>query len=551
MEVRSLLFKKSRAYYAFLLLLCLVRGAINIGLLLFINAIISGQEVSFFPQHNLTTYGMLVVLSFLTLVILQSFLIRLTMDMIHDFEMTVLNRLKHAGFMEFEDFGNEKVYTVMSDTQNLGQIVKYTMNSIDAFIIILGGIVYLFTVSWVGASTVLLILGMLAGAYFIHNFIIERQLNIHRDLQNDFYRYLNDLLYGFRQLKMSSAMRNRIHDDFLTTNRIKSKKLKIETSIRYTYNELTFSHIWFLIFGIIIFILPQYSSLETESISKFLVTILYLIGPFSVLVAFIPFYTNAKISLQRMNSFYDTMKSKGSEKKTDLNKSKVNTQIKELVMEDITYSYGITENKSFQLGPLNLKLKEGELVFVVGENGSGKSTFVNLLTGLYLPKEGCIRYNGEVVTANNVADYQNEISVIFSDNYLFSENYTAHDISPQNTSVLSHIEQMGLKRAARFIPERKTIDNNLSAGQQKRLAMIYSMMDNKSLVVLDEWASEQDYRFRNFFYTELLTQFKKEGKTVVVITHDNDYFHCADRIIKLSEGNIVEDEYLVQDGLNA
>ena len=82
-----------------------------------------------------------------------------------------------------------------------------------------------------------------------------------------------------------------------------------------------------------------------------------------------------------------------------------------------------------------------------------------------------------------------------------------------------------------------TID--LSSGQRKRLALMVSMIEDRPILVLDEWAADQDPQFRRKFYRELLPLLKARGKTVIAITHDDRYFDVADRRIAMEEGRVV------------
>lgn len=79
---------------------------------------------------------------------------------------------------------------------------------------------------------------------------------------------------------------------------------------------------------------------------------------------------------------------------------------------------------------------------------------------------------------------------------------------------------------------------DLSTGQRKRLALINAWIEGRPVLVFDEWAADQDPAFRQIFYTELLADLKRLGKTIIVISHDDRYFHCADRIVRLRDGRI-------------
>jgi putative ATP-binding cassette transporter len=80
---------------------------------------------------------------------------------------------------------------------------------------------------------------------------------------------------------------------------------------------------------------------------------------------------------------------------------------------------------------------------------------------------------------------------------------------------------------------------NLSTGQRKRLALIVALLDDKAILVFDEWAADQDPVFRKRFYEEILPDLKRRGKTVIAATHDDRYFSVADRVLKMECGRFV------------
>ncbi|MFY9571046.1 MAG: ABC transporter ATP-binding protein, partial [Blastocatellia bacterium] len=82
---------------------------------------------------------------------------------------------------------------------------------------------------------------------------------------------------------------------------------------------------------------------------------------------------------------------------------------------------------------------------------------------------------------------------------------------------------------------------NLSQGQRKRLALLTAYMEDRAVYVFDEWAADQDPLFKRVFYYHLLPDLKARGKMVLVISHDDQYYHVADRIVKLEYGKIEYD----------
>jgi putative ATP-binding cassette transporter len=273
-----------------------------------------------------------------------------------------------------------------------------------------------------------------------------------------------------------------------------------------------------------------------------MVTILFLIGPVAALIGVIPFYTRTKIAMERISRLDDEI---NSQLHIDIlpadNKEKEN-DFESIQFDEVSYAYYDKEKtKLFELAPVTLRINKGEVIFVTGANGSGKSTFANLLTGLYKPESGTIYLNGNEVTDLNYTDYRDKMSVIFTNNYLFRENYDELDLSRENKTLSSFLSIFKLSSVVRFEDGNKKIDKNLSKGEQKRLAMIYLLLENKDVIILDEWAAEQDPSFRAYFYKKLIPEFKRKGKTIIAITHDDAYYHCADRIIKFDYGHVAVD----------
>ncbi|MEN9207898.1 MAG: ATP-binding cassette domain-containing protein, partial [Gloeomargarita sp. GMQP_bins_14] len=182
----------------------------------------------------------------------------------------------------------------------------------------------------------------------------------------------------------------------------------------------------------------------------------------------------------------------------------------------------------------------GEIVMIMGGNGSGKSTLAKLITGLYTPQSGQIIFDGVPVDAHNRYWYRQHFAVVFSDFYLFDSLLGIND---DPTLAQQLLQKLQLDHKVRIENGRfSTIA--LSQGQRKRLALLVAYLEDRPIYLFDEWAADQDPRFKDFFYREFLPQLRTEGKTVLVISHDERYFACADRLIKLDYGQVEYDKSL-------
>ncbi len=192
--------------------------------------------------------------------------------------------------------------------------------------------------------------------------------------------------------------------------------------------------------------------------------------------------------------------------------------------------------RGFLLGPIDLELAAGEVTFIVGGNGSGKSTLAKVITGLYPPQAGAIYLDDVLITEQNQEWYREHFSSIFHDFYLF-EQCLGFDRANLDREVEDYLQQLQLDRKVSVKNGvLSTID--LSQGQRKRLALLVNYLEDRPIYLFDEWASDQEPLFRDLFYKQILVKLKERGKAVIVITHDDRYFHLADRLIKLNYGKI-------------
>ena len=164
-----------------------------------------------------------------------------------------------------------------------------------------------------------------------------------------------------------------------------------------------------------------------------------------------------------------------------------------LEFQNTCFSYA---EDAFSVGPINLKVNQGETIFIIGGNGSGKSTFINLLTGLLQPIDGEVLLNDKVIQ-NNAPTYQKLISTIFTNNYLFSENYENY-VLEGNKEYDELLALMKLRHVVKS-DDDKAARRNFSKGESKRMSMIFALLEHHPILVLDEWAADQDPYFRKYF----------------------------------------------------
>ena len=540
MDFLQLLFKRSKWFYAFLVLVSIINGFLNMSVLYFLNQFISRNPLmGFFNGYDHWVYTGAILVSLVLSRIFQGYLIHITNDIVLDFETSIFKKIKHANYESFENLGNERVYTAMNDARTLGGIPGVIMNSINSLIIVVCAFVYMSMISMQGTLILIGIMLVLLVIYLVRNYAIERSLNVLRDLQDHYYQYLNDLLPGYKEIKMDRTRSDSIFSDYIIKNRIDGKNIHVDTSIKYMNNELLGSYSWYVVIGVVLFVLPQLLSIRVGDLAVFIITILFIMGPIAALISIFPTYSTVKIAIERLTDFNNLLDRKLVMENAD--EEPESTEFGVLETEGITYKYKSDKRENlFHFGPVDFSINRNEIVFIVGGNGSGKSTFVKLLIGLYKPHQGQVLLDGISVQQENLKDY---ISVVFSEIHLFSHNYDGHKLSEVGDRLMELVELMKLQEVVSIEDDKTLIEPNLSTGQKKRLALIYALLEDKPILVMDEWAAEQDPEFRRYFYEVVLRELQKEGKTIIAITHDDKYFHVADRVVKFDYGQLIENDY--------
>src|SRR5262249_21765727 len=272
--------------------------------------------------------------------------------------------------------------------------------------------------------------------------------------------------------------------------------------------------------------------------------LLYLMTPLQVIMNSLPNLGRANVALQKVEKLGLELTEKGTEKESP-SPSVLPADWRLLELDGVTHVYRREGEKDiFTLGPIDLTLRPGELVFLTGGNGAGKTTLAKLLVGLYVPESGEVRFNGQTVTDENREFYRQHFSVVFSDFHLF-ESLLGLDAPDLDDRVRDYLDQLQLSHKVE-IKDGKLSTIDLSQGQRKRLALLTAYLEDRPIYVFDEWAADQDPLFKQVFYYQLLKDLRSRNKAVLVISHDDHYYDVADTIIKLEYGQIDDNTSFVK-----
>jgi putative ATP-binding cassette transporter len=536
MKIISFLIRFSPGIVLISVIFGIVSGASNIGILALTGAGLT-KDPRFAPGTVFWGLIGLCVLMPISRFISEMVLNYVGQGAVYEIRMKMSRRILGTPMRHLEKIGTPRLYaTLTEDVFNItGAILTLPILGINAAVTV-GCLVYLGWLSFNVLSVVLLFMffGVLSYQIMLMRSIrYQRKAREESDVLFKHFRALND---GTKELKLHSGRRQAFIKRFLEPTASALRRYNLKAVAIMTGAASWGQVLFFVLIIFVLFVLPNHDDLNLPVQAGCVITILYMITPLSVTLNMLPIISRASVSLQKVEMLGLSLDSHTDKNELAVQpETKANWQSLELAGVQHTYA-SEQEDETFTLGPLNLEFKPGEMVFITGGNGSGKTTLVKLITALYTPEGGEIRLDGEPITAANREAYRQHFSVVFSDFHLF-ESLLGVDATELDAKALHYLKQLHLQHKVR-IREGELSTTELSQGQRKRLALLTAYMEDRPIYIFDEWAADQDPQFKEIFYYDLLPALKARGKTVLVISHDDRYYHLADRLIKLDYGQL-------------
>jgi putative pyoverdin transport system ATP-binding/permease protein len=536
MKIISFFFSHSRKAVLLSVFAGIISGACNAALLAVINSVLKNGGST---AALLWSFAGFCVLLPVTRFTSEMLLNRLGQGAMYDLRMKLCTQILSSPLRHLEQLGAPRLLAALTDDVPAitNAVLMVPLICINASLVI-ACLIYMGVLS-------LQLLGIVLGFMLLG--IITYQLPIIKvqklfaqarkdtDVLQEHFRALTQ---GTKELKIHSRRRQDFVNEGLHVTARSLQGRNVAGQNLYSAASSWGQTLVFVVVGLVLFLLPILQHLSQSTMVAYALTLLYLMTPLQVILNSLPQMSRANVALKKTQELGFTLSSQRSESVTQA--EPVSEGWSSLELRAITHVYHREgESENFILGPINLSFRPGELVFIVGGNGSGKTTLVKLLTGLYTPEGGDILLNDKPVDDESREAYRQHFSAVFSDFYLFEQMLGL--VNPErDRQAREYLEQLRLSHKVQ-ITEGKFSTTDLSQGQRKRLGLLTAYLEDRPIYVFDEWAADQDPQFKAVFYKQLLPELRAKGKTVFVITHDDRYYHLADRVIKLDDGQIVSD----------
>jgi putative ATP-binding cassette transporter len=516
-------------------------GGSSAGLIALISQGATLSHTSSSMMHIACYFVGLVIIALITGVISQVMLIRLSQSAILQLRMHLSQQVLASELSHLEQLGNSRILaTLTEDVQAVANAVYVIPFLCIDLAIVLGCLLYITWLSWLVFLLVCILMFVAVGS---SKWLLDRGdklLALAREDQDVLFQNFGTITSGIKELKLNYQRRQIFLKQRLETTAKLFRRHNVAGLTLFATTTIWGKLVFFFAMGFLLFVLPHLLTINAQTLSGYILTFTYLMLPMDNLVNNLPLISKANVALQKIESLGLSLGDR-AELTTTLPNLSLSWENLEILNVTNTYQTN-QEDLNFILGPISLKLYPQEIVFIIGGNGSGKSSLAKLITGLYIPDSGEIYLDGKLITEKNREWYRQHFSVIFSDFYLFEELLGLEDKN-LDLRAKEYLHQLKLDHKV-TIKNGQFSTTALSQGQRKRLALLTAYLENRPIYLFDEWAADQDPFFKDIFYNEILPELRKQGKTVLVISHDDRYFHLADRTIKLDYGKIEYDQVL-------
>ncbi len=519
------LLKQNKFKFISFLLFSFISSAVGVLTLIFINDYLLKNT----QNIPILYFIALLIVFFLSSTIVELGLSVFGQNFIFKMQRRVVKQILDTPLLKVAKVGKARILASLgSDVRNVSFGLLRLPDFLQSSILILCTSVYL---CYLSPQIFTLCAIWIIVVFTINNFLMMKVYSYFRKarenddaLQNNY----QNILDGHKELLINRYRAKLYYEDEFENNARSKKK---NNTLGNLFNNLSsnFTNVALLaLVGVEFYLALEFKWASVTEATTIALSILFLRTPLVSMIGSFPTLLLAKIALDKI------AKLELDDYKEHFEKTNFIKDWRQISFKNTSFSY----DDNFHLNPVNLELKKGELIFLIGKNGSGKSTFCMLLTGLFKPSEGEIFVDDMKIDDDNLDIYRSLVSAVFSDFHLFTKTLAKEKFADEE-KIASWLEFLELKGKTR-VEDHELVLTKLSTGQKKRLAMLIALLEERDILVLDEWAADQDPVFRRFFYKKLLPLLKEQGKTIFAITHDDAYFDSADRIFLAEEGNISE-----------
>ncbi|MBZ4423314.1 cyclic peptide export ABC transporter [Myxococcus sp. RHSTA-1-4] len=541
MKLLLVLLRKSSRLALLTVLFGLLSGACSTWLVALINQVLArGTEGSL--EGIALPFAGLAVAGLLTRMGSQLALNRLQQGILLELRLWLSRHLLSTSQRKLEEAGAHRMLgSLMQDLQTLSAGVMVLPELFIGGAVVLSCLLYLGWLSWPLFLAVLglLVVGQLT--YALPAGAANRYQQEAREQTHTLLRHFVAMFNGGKELRLNRSRRRAFYDQDLAPSAHEVRRLFLRSDDLFSIASSWGMSLYTATIGLLLLVGPRFTTLSQGELIGAVLVVLFLQQPLSVITNLFPSVRRAEVALAQIEKLGLSLTTEQGTAGTALPEDtrEPPRTFERLELVGVTHVYrNERDGEQFTLGPIDLSLRRGELLFLVGGNGSGKTTLAKVLCGLYTAESGELRVDGRSVTSEGLDDYRQLFSAVFFDFFLF-ERLLGLSSPEMLRQARDYLERLHLDKKVQVNEAGALSTVALSQGQRKRLALMVAYLEDRPVYLFDEWAADQDPQFKEVFYKQLLPDLKARGKAVVVISHDDRYFHLADRLVRIESGQLV------------
>lgn len=397
-----------------------------------------------------------------------------------------------------------------------------------------GGVIGLFILNWRMTILVLLFIPI---KYVVMKKFAKQRKKVMDDFINDsqkYARWFGDTIGGVREVKLFGIL-NYKHAEF-SQKQSKVVERQKKLNILSQWNNIIDTTLVQILVTVIYIIganLVFKFQLSVGSVFAFITYSAYVTGPISAILNIGYLLSGIIPSTKRYYEFMNL------QEETDKGKL-IKPEFGNLKLEEVFFSY---ETGKPILTDVNIEIPKGSKTVLIGKNGSGKSTIINLLTRMYEPTAGQIKLKGVNIFEITLESYRNMISVVSQQIYLFNDTIRNNICIYKKVSdevIETACKNSGLEDFLKEVSLDYVVGQNgamLSGGQKQKIALARALVHDKPIIIFDEVTSNTDVYSEHQINGLLHTRLKE--KTVIIITHKQEILQDVDQIVMLKDGAVV------------
>ncbi|MCG3879502.1 multidrug ABC transporter permease/ATP-binding protein [Psychrobacter sp. Ps6] len=562
-SLHHMIWAQYRLPFLKVILLNLVNAAVSVGIIAYINQTFISQPVfNILSWSSLGQFALLVLLLLVTTFVSQYALTRLGHKFVYELRTKLVKQIIDTTVPQIDHLGSARLLaSLSSDIQSITVAFVRMPELVQGVILSIGVGLYL---GWLSLPLLLIVMFWIAMTIWISTLLVKHvytHLTKLREINDVLYQDYQSIIEGRKELALNQHRAEKLYtDDFLA--HAKSYEKTVTKSDTFHLSAVNWSNIMMFASIGVIFAVSNYLGISMGIATTFSLTILFMQSPLLHAVGAYPTLQTAQVALDKIQSL------ELAEYQPLFRTDNTSQHWQTISLTDVNYRYNVSNNSVSNdsdnnnasnnsdidtqtliakdsgrsdniLKDVNLTLQRGDVVFLIGANGSGKSTLAKIITGIFTPTTGAVTIDKQPVDSQNNADYRQLYSAIFSDQHIFKQLIGKQGQQPDEALVNAWLHKLNLQDKISVTDNQLSTDK-LSQGQRKRLAMLIAVAEQKDILLLDEWAADQDPAFRRVFYQTLIPELKALGKTLFIISHDDGYFEHADRLLLMKQGRLIE-----------